>query len=112
MGQQVAGRVVSAYDNASHTSLVQQFIAEKNISVITQQSYSPDLTLSDFWLFSTLKMGPKGMPFATIEDITLNVMAELWKIPKEAFRWCFQQWRDRWSKCVCVCVCVCASVLL
>jgi hypothetical protein len=73
---------------------VQQFITEKSISVITQQPYSPNLILSDFWLFPTLKMGLKGTRFATIEDIKLNVMAELWKIPKEAFRQCFQQWQD------------------
>jgi hypothetical protein len=49
-------------------------------------------------------MGFKGTYFATMEDIKLNVMAELRKIPKEAFCRCFQQWQDRWSKCVCVCV--------
>jgi hypothetical protein len=39
---------------------------------------------------------------------TSNATTELRKIPKEAFGGCFQQWQDRWSKCVCVCVCVCA----
>jgi hypothetical protein len=63
--------------------------------------YSQDLTPSDFWLFPTLKMGLKGRRFATMKDIKTNVMAELWMIPKEAFYWCFQQWQDRWSKCVC-----------
>jgi hypothetical protein len=28
--------------------------------------------------------------FTTMEDIELNVTAELWKIPKEAFCRCFQ----------------------
>jgi hypothetical protein len=42
----------------SHTSLVvQQFLADKSIPVITQPPYSPDLALSDFWLLPTLKMG-------------------------------------------------------
>ncbi|KDR06890.1 hypothetical protein L798_03371 [Zootermopsis nevadensis] len=45
-------------------------------------------------------MGLKGTHFATMEDITSNAMAELRKIPNEAFRRCFQQWQDRWSKCV------------
>jgi len=36
-----------------------------------------------------------------MEDIESNAMAELRKIPKEAFRQCIQQWKDRWSKCVC-----------
>jgi len=46
-----------------------------------------------------------------MEDIKSNATAELRKIPKEVFRLCFQQWQDRWGKCVCVCVyvCVCAK---
>ena len=54
----------------SHTSLVvQQFLAEKIILVITQPPYSPDLAPSDFWLLYTPKMGLRGTRFATIEDI-------------------------------------------
>jgi hypothetical protein len=62
--------------------------------------YSPDLTPRDFWLFSTLKMGLKGTHFANIEEIKLNAVAKPWKISKETFCRCFQQWQDRWSKCV------------
>ena len=45
------------------------------------------------------------MSFVTMEDIKSKVTAELRKISEEAFRRYFQQWQDRWSKCVCVCVC-------
>jgi hypothetical protein len=45
-------------------------------------------------------MGLKRTCFAVTEDIKPNVMAELQKIPKEAFRQCFQQWQDQWRKCV------------
>ncbi|PNF41612.1 hypothetical protein B7P43_G10451 [Cryptotermes secundus] len=45
-------------------------------------------------------MGLKGTRFATMEDIKLNATAELRKISKGAFHRCFQQWQDRWSKCV------------
>jgi len=94
------------HDNTqSHTSfVVQQFLTEKSTPVITQPPYSPDLAPSDFWLFPTLKMGLKGARFATMEDIISNATAELRRIQKEAFHRCFQQWQDRWSKCVCVCV--------
>jgi histone-lysine N-methyltransferase SETMAR len=49
------------HDNTpSHTSLVvQQFLAEKNIPVITELPNSPDLAPSDFWLFPTPKIGLK-----------------------------------------------------
>jgi hypothetical protein len=63
---------------------VQQFLAEKNIPVMTQPPYSLDLAPSDFWLFPTLKMGLKRTHFATMEDNKLNEIAELWKIPNEA----------------------------
>jgi len=66
-----------------------------SIPVITQSPYSPDLAPSDFWLFPTLKMGLKGTRFTIMEDIKSNAMAELRKIPKEAFCRCFQQWQDR-----------------
>jgi histone-lysine N-methyltransferase SETMAR len=50
------------HDNAlSHTSLVvQQLLSEKNIPVISQPPFSPDLAPSDFWLFPSLKMGLQG----------------------------------------------------
>jgi hypothetical protein len=38
-------------------------------------------------------MGLKGTCFATMDDIKSNVMAELQKIPEEAFHRCFQQWQ-------------------
>ena len=89
----------------ANTSLVlQQFLTDKSIPVITQPPYSPDLAPSDFWLFPALRMGLKETRFATMEDIKSNATPELRKIPKEAFRRCFQQWQDRLSKCVCVCV--------
>jgi hypothetical protein len=45
-----------------------------------------------------MKMGLKGTPFATMGDTDLNEMAELQKIPKEAFCQGFQQWQDQWSR--------------
>jgi hypothetical protein len=47
-------------------------------------------------------MGLKGTRFGTMEDINSNATAELRKIPKEAFRRCFQQSRIEGAS-VCVC---------
>jgi hypothetical protein len=85
----VAGTLVSALP------VVQQFLTEKNILVITQPLYSPDLAPSDFWLFPTLTLGLNEIQLTTMEDIKASVMAELWKILKEAFCWCFEQWQDQ-----------------
>jgi hypothetical protein len=65
-------------DNApSQTSLVQQFLADKNISVITQPPYSPVLYSE--------KRASRGARFKTVEDIKSRATAELWKVPKESF---------------------------
>jgi hypothetical protein len=40
-------------------------------------------------------MDLKGTRFTIMEDIKSNATAELRKIPKDAFRQCFQQWQDR-----------------
>jgi hypothetical protein len=53
---------------------VQQFLAEKNIPVISRPPYTPDPAPNDFWLFPALKMGLKGTRFATMEDIESNAM--------------------------------------
>jgi hypothetical protein len=45
-------------------------------------------------------MGLKGAHCTSMEDIKWNATDEHRKIPKEAFCRCFQQWQDRWSKCV------------
>jgi hypothetical protein len=47
-----------------------------------------------------MKMGLKGMHFATMEDIKSNATAKLWKIPNEAFHQCFHHGRIDVA-CVC-----------
>jgi hypothetical protein len=61
---------------------VQQFLTEKNILVVTQPPYFPDLAPSDLWLFPTLEMALSGTRFATMADMNSNVTTELRKISK------------------------------
>jgi hypothetical protein len=44
---------------------------------------------------------PQGDTIRNHEGHQIECDAELRKVPKEAFRRCFQQWQDRWSKCAC-----------
>jgi hypothetical protein len=80
------------HNNApSHTSLVvQQFLAEKNIPVITQLLFSLDLAPSYFWLFPTLKMGFMETHFPTMEVHQIDCDGQTPEDSKEAFRWCFK----------------------
>jgi transposase len=90
------------HDNApAHSShLIQSFLAKNNIPLIRQALYSPDMAPCDFWLFPKLKMPLKGTRYESREDIMQNATAQLYMIPQEAFQKCFQQWQDRWKKCV------------
>jgi len=45
-------------------------------------------------------MPMKGTRFESRKDIMRNATAQLNMIPQEALRKCFQQWQDRWKKCV------------
>jgi len=54
----------------------------------------------DFWLFLHLKTQLKETRFESRDDIIRNTTAKLYSIRKEAFQKCFEQWRNRWDKCV------------
>jgi hypothetical protein len=62
--------------------------------------YCPDMAPCDFWLFSQLKTVLKGNRFEDVDEIKKNVTGTLNTIPKDSFKICFQQWQDRWEKCV------------
>jgi hypothetical protein len=54
----------------------------------------------DFWLFPKLKRPLNDSRFDSREDIMRNATKELRSLPEEAFQKCFQQWKERWAKCV------------
>jgi transaldolase len=54
----------------------------------------------DFWLFPQLKTVLKGNRFEDIDEIEKNATSTLNTIPKDSFKICFQQWQNRWKKCV------------
>jgi transposase len=78
--------------------LVQNFLVKHQIPQVAQPPYSPDVVPYDF-LFPKIKM-LKGNSFQEMEMIKRNVMKQLLAIPNSQFQKCFEQWKDRWKKCV------------
>ncbi|UYV67655.1 hypothetical protein LAZ67_5001500 [Cordylochernes scorpioides] len=75
------------HDNApAHTSLL--------------PPYSPDLAPCDFFLFPKLKRPMKGRRYATLDEIKTASKEELKKILKNDFLKCFEDWKNRWHKCI------------
>jgi hypothetical protein len=90
------------HDNApAHSShLIQSFLANHGIPVVRQAPYSPYMAPCDFWLLPKLKRPLKCSRFDGREDIMRNATKELRSLPEEAFQKGFQQWKERWTKCV------------
>ena len=72
----------------------------RNIAVLEQTPYSPDLAPCDFFLFPKLKEVIKGTRFQDLEAIKTDVMRELRAIPKESFQKCMGKWQRRLEKCI------------
>ena len=85
------------HDNApAHNALsILQFLAEKNIAVLEQPPYSPDLAPCDFFLFPKLKGIIKGTRFEGVEAIKRAVTTELRGIPEQSFQQCTEAWQRR-----------------
>jgi len=75
------------HDNAPcHTAVsITEFLAENCFLVVSQPTYSPDLSSCDFFLFPQLKKHLKDCDFGTLDNIQKSVTDELKGIPAEAF---------------------------
>ena len=55
---------------SAHTALsVQQFLTQNSMIPVPHPLYSPDLSLSDLFLFSRMKEVLKGKLFANVEKV-------------------------------------------
>ncbi|UYV73075.1 hypothetical protein LAZ67_10001747 [Cordylochernes scorpioides] len=68
--------------------------------MMPQPPYSPYLTPCDFFLFPKLKRPMKGRRYATLDEIKTASKEELKKIFKNDFLKCFEDWKNRWHKCI------------
>lgn len=96
------GTWILHHDNApTHKALsIRQFLAERQVAVLDQPPYSPDLAPCDFFLFPKLKGVIKGTRFPDVDAIKRAVTTELRRIPEEAFQGCMECWAKRMEKCV------------
>ena len=90
------------HDNASaHMALsVREILATKQIAVLENPAYSPDLAPSDFFLFPMIKEILKGRHFDDIYDIRSNTTSALKAIPQNQFQNCFDRWTRCWHRCI------------
>ncbi|UYV71775.1 hypothetical protein LAZ67_9000338 [Cordylochernes scorpioides] len=68
--------------------------------MMPQPPYSPDLAPCDFFLFPKLKRPMKGRRCATLDEIKTASKEELKRFFKNDFLKCFEDWKNRWHKCI------------
>lgn len=84
-----------------HNSVaIREYLAAKRIPVLPHPSYSPDLSPCDFFLFPRIKEFLKDKTFDEPIDVKRSTLAYLQSIVVQDFRDCFENLRERWSKCI------------
>jgi hypothetical protein len=76
------------------------FLTQHEMTLVPQPAYSPDLTPTDFFLYTQLKSLLKGRRFESVQEIKGNSLEDLRNIPQEAFQECLQNWKKRWEQCL------------
>jgi transposase len=60
-----------------YSNVIEEFIAKNHVSRVPQPSYSPDLTLSGFWLLGHLKNSLAGRMFENPEELLEGITSFL-----------------------------------
>ena len=90
------------HDNApAHSAaIIRQFLTQKQVATLHHPPYSPDLSLSDYFLFPKVKLNLKGARFDTTEEIQKAVTDQLNKIPSEDFSNAMKKVETRANLCI------------
>jgi len=91
------------HNNApSRTSFaVREFLVQHNITTLPHPPYSLDyLAPCDFFLFLKHKTHLKGHHFGTVENVQAAATRALNNISSEDFLHCYEEWQQRWNRCI------------
>ncbi len=67
--------------------------------VITHTTYSPDLTICDFFLFPTFESDLKGRRFESPQPAFEAAASAFKNLTQNEFQRIFGEWQRRWAKC-------------
>jgi len=89
-----AAAVFFHHDNAPPhwAARVHQFFDDNNFKVVPHAPYSPNLAISNFWLFPALKDTLHGCTFSSHSALATVIFQWSQRTPKEAFAVAMQSW--------------------
>lgn len=84
------------HDNARPhvAATTKSFLERREVTVIKQSPYSPDLNLCDRWMFKELKQGLRKLNFHDSQEIQMKAFELFRQIPRERFRRQLELLRD------------------
>jgi hypothetical protein len=75
-------------------------LAQNNITTLPHPLYTPDLAPCYLFLFPKLKPHLKGHRFGTGENVQTAATRSLNNISSEDFLHCYEEWQQRWNRCI------------
>ena len=82
--------------------VIREHLAKNETNTIQQPSNSPDLAPCDFLLFGRLKKPRRGTRYSIRDEVMEKSKMALMAIPQTDHKKCFEDWINRWHKCVAV----------
>jgi hypothetical protein len=79
---------------------VKQFLANKNITVLENPSYSRDLAPCDFYLFPKIKSLLRETHFVSVENVKAKTGEILNSLTEHDLRNCFEHWQHLMQLCI------------
>jgi hypothetical protein len=84
----------------SHIIRCDGFLALNKTTTLPHSPYSPDLAPCDFFLFPKLKTHLKRHHFGTVGNVQAAATKTLNNISSEDFHHCYEEWQQRWNRCL------------
>jgi hypothetical protein len=76
---------------------IREFLVKNNFPTLPHPPYSPDQAPCDFYPFPKLKPKLEAHHFGTAGNVQKIVTDKLRTLTENDFRYCYDQWKDRWN---------------
>jgi len=79
---------------------VKKFLVGRQVTVLENAPYSPDLAPCDFFLFPKIKSALKGTHSGSMDEVKVKTAELLYSLTPNDLQHCFEQWKIRMQRCV------------
>ena len=79
--------------------MVNDFLANNNVTILGNPQHSPDLATAYFYLFTQLKPALETRVFCDATDLIKNATEELKRLSQNGFQDCLRHIYSLWQKC-------------